>query len=437
MTGNKPQAFKGTTSTMSQKPCILLLGTCDTKLHEFVFLKEQLLGKDGDIKVLLVDVGRTPSTDPAVDIRSSTVFSYLSQNAQPLDISSLSRGELITTMIEACTTLVNELYKSNTIHGIVSMGGSGGTSLAANVMRAAALPFGFPKLIVSTVASGDTSKFIGESDIMMVPSVVDVAGLNSLLKVVIENAAASIKAMTKVNFERMTRLQQTSDLKQKLRIAITMFGVTTPGVTAAMEYLTSLGHEVFVFHATGTGGRAMERLVLEGRVDGVMDLTTTELADELVGGVMSAGPGRLTAAGKKDIPQVVSLGALDMVNFGARSSVPEKFNGRNLVEHNPSITLMRTTPEECRKLGEVLSHRLKEHCRSPDKVEVWSPLRGVSMMAEKGGKFYDEEADKALIEALAKGLNGTGIKLEGRDMTINDPEFATGMAKRLLDMMAA
>ena len=340
-------------------------------------------------------------------------------------------------MIEACTILVNELYKSNIIHGIVSMGGSGGTSLAATVMRTAALPFGFPKLVVSTVASGDTSKFIGESDIMMIPSVVDVAGLNSLLRIVIENAAAAIKAMAKENFERTMRFQGSSNLKRKLRIAITMFGVTTPGVTTAMEYLNSLGHEVFVFHATGTGGRAMERLILEGQVDGVLDLTTTELADELVGGIMSAGPDRLTAAAKKDIPQIVSLGALDMVNFGARSSVPEKFNGRHLVEHNPSITLMRTTPEECRKLGQVLSHRLKENCMCTAKVEVWSPCKGVSIMAEKGGKFYDEEADSALIGALTKGLNGSGIKLERKDMTINDPEFAIGMAKRLLEMMAA
>jgi uncharacterized protein (UPF0261 family) len=203
-----------------------------------------------------------------------------------------------------------------------------------------------------------------------------------------------------------------------------------------MEYLNSLGHEVFAFHATGTGGRAMERLIAEGHVDGVLDLTTTELADELVGGVMSAGSDRLTAAGKKGLPQVASLGALDMVNFGARSSVPEKFNGRLLVEHNPSITLMRTTPEECEKLGSILSQRLRDHCKNSAKVEVWVPLKGISMMAERGGKFYDEKADRELIKALAKGLDGSGIQMQEKDLTINDPEFATGMAKRLLEMMA-
>ena len=414
-------------------PCILLLGTCDTKLNEFVFMKQQLVAKGGNIKVLLVDVGRTPSTDPAIDISSSEVLSNLPEIERP-SIESFSRGEVITLMIKACTILVRNLYYSKSIHGIVSLGGSGGTSLAASVMRAA-LPFGLPKLIVSTVASGDTRSFIGESDIMMIPSIVDIAGLNSLLRIVLENAAAAIVAMTKTYFERTIKQHQGSTSSQKLRIAITMFGVTTPGVMAATEHLTSLDHEVFVFHATGTGGRAMERLILEGRIDGVLDLTTTELADELVGGVMSAGPDRLTAAAKKGIPQIVSVGALDMVNFGARSSVPEKFSGRNLVEHNPSITLMRTTEEECEKLGGVLSKRLKS-CMDSRKVEMWVPLRGVSMIDEKGAKFYDEEADKALFDALAKGLSGSGIKLQEKDMTINDPEFATDMAKRLLEMMA-
>jgi uncharacterized protein (UPF0261 family) len=298
----------------------------------------------------------------------------------------------------------------------------------------AALPLGFPKLIVSTVASGDTSSFIGESDIMMVPSIVDIAGLNSVLRIVLENAASAMVAMTKTNFERSIKQQASTNSSGNFRIAVTMFGVTTPGVNAAMEYVTALGHEVFVFHATGTGGRVMERLIREGRIDGVLDLTTTELADELVGGVMSAGPNRLTAAGNKGLPQVVSVGALDMVNFGARSSVPEKFEGRLLVEHNPSITLMRTTPAECEELGTILSQRLKENCSDKAKVEVWIPLKGVSMMAVEGGKFYDSDADEALLRALEKGLKGTGIRLQEKALTINDSEFAIGMAKRLIEM---
>ena len=417
---------------MAQKPCILLLGTCDTKLNEFIFMKRQL-EEAGDVEVLLADVGRNPSTHRTVDIRSSEVLCHL-RESERRDIKTLSRGELITLMITAGTNLVQKLYESESIHGIVSLGGSGGTSLAGNVMRAA-LPFGFPKLIVSTVASGDTSSFIGESDITMVPSIVDIAGLNSLLRRVFENAAAAMLAMTRTSFERRIRERESPILEKKLRIAITMFGVTTLGVNAAMEYLSAEGHEVFVFHATGTGGRAMERLIAEGHIDGVLDLTTTELADELVGGVMSAGPDRLTAAGKKGLPQVVSVGALDMVNFGARSSVPEKFGARLLVEHNPSITLMRTTPEECEILGEVLSQRLKENCKNGETAEVWIPRRGISIMAEEGGKFYDENADNALFRALEKGLHGTGIKLQEKDLTINDPKFATGMAKRLLEKM--
>lgn len=418
----------------SQKPCILLLGTCDTKLNEFRFMQQQL-GKDQDVTAVLVDVGRTPSHDPAIDISSSEVLSYLPPRERQA-IESLSRGDIISLMTKACTILVRKLYDLKSIHGIISLGGSGGTSLAAGVMRDA-LPFGFPKLIVSTVASGDTSSFIGEADIMMVPSIVDIAGLNSLLKVVLENAAAAMVAMAKTNYERMNKPEETSTSEKKARIAITMFGVTTPGVTAAMEYLTACGHEVFVFHATGTGGGAMERLIADGRIDAVLDLTTTELADELVGGVMSAGPGRLTAAARKGLPQIVSVGALDMVNFGARSSVPERFSGRLLVEHNPSITLMRTTPLECEKLGEIISRRLRENSQGSGIVEVWIPLKGISMMAEEGGKFYDQEADKALFGALSKGLKGTGIELEERDLTINNPEFAIGMAKRLLAMMDA
>ncbi len=343
-------------------------------------------------------------------------------------------------MIEACTILVRQLHTSKSIDGIIALGGTGGTSLAANVMRSA-LPIGFPKLIVSTVASGDTSSYIGESDITLMPSIVDIAGLNSVLRMILENAAAAIVAMTKLSFERSSNsgpgggVGCHSDKQGGKRIAITMFGVTTPAVTTAMKYLSSFGHEVFTFHATGTGGRAMERLISEGSIDGVLDLTTTELADELIGGVMSAGSSRLTGARRAGLPQIVSVGALDMVNFGSRASVPEKFQNRKLLEHNPSITLMRTTKEECSKLGQVISERLKDSCRNTKEVEVWIPTQGVSMIAGDGGPFYDKEADEALFEALRKGLTGSEIKLEEKDMMINDPDFATGMARRLLQLM--
>ena len=357
-------------------------------------------------------------------------------------------------MIRAATILVQKLHAAGEVHGIVSLGGSGGTSLAGNVMRAA-LPFGMPKLIVSTVASGDTSSFIGESDIVMVPSIVDIAGLNSLLRTVLENAAAAVVAMTRTYYHQLHSSpspqegspsisgKERDKEKKKWRIAITMFGVTTPSVLTILSHLTTPPHthEIFVFHATGTGGRAMERLINESRIDGVLDLTTTELADELVGGVMSAGPERLTAAAKMGVPQVVSLGALDMVNFGARESVPDRWAGRRLVVHNPSVTLMRTRVEECRTLGETLAGRLRENVKDGEDegggkmAEVWIPLRGISMIAEKGGPFHDEEADEALFGAVREGLKGSGIKVVERDMTINDPEFAIGMAERLLEML--
>jgi len=229
---------------MPETSCVLLLGTCDTKLQELLYTRDQITKTDSNIKVLLVDVGRTPSTNPSVDIPSSKVLSH---NGQTTDISSLGRGEVISKMIEACTVLVKDLYTSKSIHGIVALGGTGGTSLAANVMRAA-LPIGFPKLIVSTVASGDTSSYIGESDITLMPSIVDIAGLNSVLRVILENAAAAIAAMTKISYERTINPHRKWLVqKKKLRIAITMFGVTTPAVTTAMEYLSSLGHEVFTF----------------------------------------------------------------------------------------------------------------------------------------------------------------------------------------------
>jgi uncharacterized protein (UPF0261 family) len=233
---------------MPESSCILLLGTCDTKLQELLYTRDQITKTDSNIKVLLVDVGRTPSANPSVDIPSSKVLSHLETNGQTTDISSLGRGEVISKMIEACTVLVKDLYTSKSIHGIVALGGTGGTSLAANVMRAA-LPIGFPKLIVSTVASGDTSSYVGESDITLMPSIVDIAGLNSVLRTILENAAAAIAAMTKLSYERSINPhpESGSGEKKKLRIAITMFGVTTPAVTTAMEYLSSLGHEVFTF----------------------------------------------------------------------------------------------------------------------------------------------------------------------------------------------
>jgi uncharacterized protein (UPF0261 family) len=288
-----------------------------------------------------------------------------------------------------------------------------------------ALPVGIPKLIVSTLASGDTRPYVGAVDIAMMYSVVDIAGINRISERILTNAAAAIAGMARANEDFR------ASAEAKPLIGATMFGVTTPCVTAARERLESRGYEVLVFHATGTGGRSMEALVAAGFIAGVLDITTTELADELVGGVLSAGPDRLEIAGKLGVPQVVSLGALDMVNFGPMETVPEKFRGRNLYKHNPTVTLMRTTPEETAELGHIIARKLSA-AKGP--VAVFIPLRGISMIATESGPFHDPEADRALIDNLKAGLRKE-VEVHELDMDINDPRFAQAMADRLDELV--
>jgi uncharacterized protein (UPF0261 family) len=295
-----------------------------------------------------------------------------------------------------------------------------------------ALPLTFPKLIVSTVASGDTSFYVEETDITLMYSVVDIAGLNDVLRGVLANAAGAIAGMAKAY---AGGLGKGDSVERRKSVGVTMFGVTTPAVEVARKRLEGYGFEVYVFHATGAGGRSMERLVREGRLDGVLDLTTTELADELVGGVFSAGEDRLTAAAKKGLPQIVSVGALDMVNFGPRKEVPERFQGRNLFEHNPSVTLMRTTIEECEELGRRIAERLRENCTDVGVTEVWLPARGVSIIAVEGQAFFDKDADAALFTAIKDGLKGTGVEVVEEDTDINDSKLAEKMATRLAELI--
>lgn len=277
------------------------------------------------------------------------------------------------------------------------------------------------------MAAGDTRPYIGVSDIALLYPVVDIAGLNRLSEQILANAAGAIAGMAQT-YEQFRPPQTAKPL-----IGATMFGVTTPCVTAARQRLEELGYEVLVFHATGTGGRAMEALVTGGFLAGVLDITTTELANELVGGVLSAGPERLEAAGAMGIPQVVSLGALDMVNFGPIDTVPERFRHRRLYKHNPTVTLMRTTPEECAELGRVIAQKLNR-ARGP--VVVFIPKRGVSAIATEGGPFYDPDADQALFTALKAHLR-PDIPVEEWDTDINDPAFARAMAERLAELIEA
>ena len=411
--------------------CVLLLGTCDTKLSELLYVRSHLL--QYNVLVKFMDVGRKQVSHEDLDYTHAEVVSHLSVRPK---MESMARGQVIETMISAATILVTEFHSRQEIHGVICIGGSGGTSLGTSVMRSA-LPVGFPKLMVSTMASGNVSNFVGETDITMMHSVVDIAGQNSILNPILENAAGMMAGAAKAYRNRLEKEKRNgpANAEKKKSVAITMFGVTTPAVDAARVHLEKNGFEVFVFHATGVGGRAMEKLISQHRIDGVLDLTTSELVDELVGGVLSAGPDRLTAAARADTPQVVSLGGLDLVNFGPRPSVPPQFNERLLHEHNPDVTVMRTSVDESRKLGEQIAEKLRANVRKPEMVRVFIPIGGLSMISTKDGPFYDKDADKALFTTLIQGLDGSGIHVVQDRRAINDDGFSTDMADSLMRLL--
>jgi uncharacterized protein (UPF0261 family) len=397
-----------------QDPTVVLVGTLDTKGDEYAYLRRRLT--DAGLAVLVVDVGTLDPPRTHADVSREEVAA-----AAGIDLAALTaagdRGAAVRAMCDAAPVVVRRLFDEGRCAAVLAAGGSGNTAIATAAMRA--LPIGVPKLMVSTMASGDTAAYVGASDVVMMPAVTDVAGLNSVSARVLAHAAAAVAGMVTaapvdVGGDRPV-------------VAATMFGVTTPAVTAAREELERRGYEVLVFHATGTGGRTMESLVESGLVAGVLDLTTTELADDLVGGVLSAGPHRLEAAGRQGVPQVVSLGALDMVNFGPRESVPERFAGRNLYVHNPSVTLMRTTPEECAELGRRVAATLSA---ATGPAALYVPLRGVSAISGEDGPFADPAADEALFAAVREGL-GPNVELHEVDAHINDRSFAEAMAARL------
>ena len=398
---------------MSDKT-VVLVGTLDTKGDEYAYLRDRL--KLHGVRTLLIDVGTlaAPVTEPDID-------RYEVAAATGVDLEELERardrGRAVGAMAGAAAALVRRLYEEGRCDGVLAAGGSGNTAIATSAMRA--LPVGVPKLMVSTVAAGDTRDYIGAGDVTLMASVTDVAGINSISARILANAAAAMAGMVDAP------PVQLSD--QRPLIGATMFGVTTPCVTTAREALENRGYEVLVFHATGTGGMAMEGLIDSGFISGVLDVTTTELCDQLVGGVFPAGPERLEVAGRKGLPQVVSLGALDMVNFGARATVPPQFENRKLYVHNPSVTLMRTTPEECAELGRTIARKLAG-ARGP--VALFLPLKGVSAIDSEGGPFHDPAADEALFEALRENL-APNVEVHELEHNINDPEFALAMADRL------
>jgi uncharacterized protein (UPF0261 family) len=394
---------------------VVLLGTLDTKGDEYAFLRERL--REHGVDVVLVDAGvNEPRIEP--DISRDEVARAAGADARRLAASG-DRGAAVAAMAEGAEAVVLQLHAGGCLDGILALGGSGGSSIATRAMRA--LPVGVPKLMVSTVASGDTRPYVGAVDVTMMYSVVDISGVNRVSARIMANAAGAIAGMAGVTMPA---------LDEKPLVAATMFGVTTPCVTHARERLEELGYEVLVFHATGAGGQSMEALVRGGFLAGVLDATTTELADELVGGVLSAGPERLRAAGEVGLPQVVSLGALDMVNFGPRETVPERFEERNLYVHNPTVTLMRTTPEECEQLGREIGSKLTA---ATGPTALFIPLGGVSMIAVEGQPFHDAEADAALLRGLHETLDG--VEVHELQQDINDPAFATAMANRLHELI--
>lgn len=400
-------------------PTIAILGTMDTKGVEHGFVAD-LIRQRGH-KVLIIDVGTLEDPKLKPDITRSEVAQAAGVDLATL-IAKRDRGESVTAMSQGAPIILAKLAEEKKIDGVISLGGGGGTAIATAAMRA--LPIGFPKLMVSTLASGNVAPYVGVKDIVMFPSIVDVAGLNRISRQLLTRAAGAICGMVEMPVTAAT---------DKPIIVASQFGNTTMCIEHARKILEAAGYEVIVFAATGTGGRTMESLIETGLVAGVLDVTTTEWADELVGGVLNAGPTRLEAAARCGVPAVVSTGCLDMVNFGSPETVPTKFAGRNFYQHNPQVTLMRTTPEECKQLGTILAEKLN---LSTGPVTVLLPLRGGSMIGAPGGAFHDSAADVALCAALKAGLR-TDIEVKEMDCAINDPVFAEACAHALLKNLGA
>jgi len=407
---------------------VVLVGTLDTKGPDYAFLAERL--RAGGAEVIVVDAGLGTPAVISPDIPAERVAAAAGTTVAALR-SAGDRGAAVTAMGRGAAAVVGELATGGGVDGVLAAGGSGGSSIAAQVM--AALPVGLPKLLVSTMASGDVGPYVGAKDVCVMYSVVDVAGINRISRLVLGNAAAAMvgMALARDQARDQPRERAAADGERPL-VAASMFGVTTPAVEAARSRLTNLGYEVLVFHATGGGGRSLEALAEAGLLAGVLDLTTTELADDLVGGVLSAGPDRLTAAGTAGVPQVIAPGALDMVNFGPRETVPGQFASRLLYIHNPTVTLMRTTAREMAELGARIGRKA---AAATGPTEVFWPDRGVSALDADGQAFYDPAADAACRDALADELAAVGRALRRIDAHINDPEFAEAMADRLHQMI--
>ncbi len=395
---------------------VALLGALDTKGGEYAYLRDRVI--DAGCDVVMINAGVLGDPDYPIDVGRREVAAETGADIDALAASG-DRGAAMIAMAEGSAAIVRRLCDEGRIDGILGMGGSGSSSIISAAMRR--LPIGFPKLLVSTMGAGDVSAFVGTSDIAMLYSVVDIAGINAVSSSILGNAAAGAAAMAQAYADRVVTTGG------RPLIGATMYGTTTPCVDRARTTLDELGYEVLVFHATGTGGRSMEALVRSGYITGVLDVTTTELADEVAGGTLTAGPDRLEAAGELGLPQVVSIGAVDQITFTPQSAVPAEYSDRNVYHHNPSIALVRTSAEECTELGRRIAGKLN---RANGPVSLFVPRRGSSSYAIDGGVFHDPEADTALIESLRAHL-GPSVELVEMDTDINDPAFADAMARRL------
>ncbi len=390
---------------------IAVIGTLDSKGHEHQFVADRI--RSAGHSALLIDVGTLGETTVSPDVTRDEI----------LEVAGLEfceaedRGERVGVMAKALPIYLSKLVADGKIDGVISLGGGGGTAIATAGMRA--LPIGFPKLMVSTLASGNTAHYVGTKDIVMFPAIVDVAGLNQISKTIFARAAGAICGMAEVKM---------STAEEKPIIVASMFGNTTECVDHARELLEAKGYEVLVFHSTGTGGKTMEALIESGMVNGVLDITTTEWADEWTGATLSAGPTRLEAAGKAGIPAIVTPGCLDMANFGEPDTVPEKYAGRNFYHHNPQVTLMRTNPDECAQLGKILAEKVNAYTGP---VTVLLPTKAISIISEEGQPFYDSNADEALFSAIRANLSDK-VELIEVDAGINAPEFSNACVEALL-----
>jgi uncharacterized protein (UPF0261 family) len=398
-----------------RSPTVLLIGTLDTKGKEYAYLRDRI--REREVDVLLIDAGilDDPLTEP--DVTRQEVAAAAGADVRAL-ADARDRSTAIEAMSRGAAEIVLRLHAEGRFDAVGALGGTGGTALATHAMQR--LPVGVPKLMVSTAASGDTSRYFGPVDVTMMHSVVDIAGLNTILTRILRNAASALVGMA-------TATAPPPGEERPLIVA-SMFGVTTPCVTVARERLEELGYEVLVFHQVGLGGHSLEEVVKTGAVVGVLDVTLSGLADEIAGGIWPAGPERLEAAGRLGIPMVVSPGALDFVTIGPPEPLPARFAGRPLYVHDNVLAATRTTPEECLQIAAALAHKLNA---ATGPTALFVPLRGLSVLSTEGQVLYDPEADDALFSALRELVDRSKVEMHEVDVDINHPTFALAMAERL------